>query len=64
MTKPDGHPEHFNFHDLRHTLTTGLTKMGFARFLTDKITNHIDSSVGAVYNRYEYEVEKRAVLTK
>ena len=44
-------------------LTTGLTKMGVTQFLADKITNHTDRSIGAVYNRYEYEAEKRDALT-
>ena len=64
MTKPKGHPEHFDFHDLRRTMTTAINAMGVTQFLTDKITNHTDRSVGAVYNRYEYEVEKREVLTR
>jgi len=64
MTKPKGHPQHFTFHDLRRTLTTALTKMGVSQFLADKVTNHKDSSVGAVYNRYEYEAEKRDALTR
>ena len=64
MTKPKGHPEHFDFHDLRRTITTGMNAIGITQFLTDKITNHTDRSVGAVYNRYEYEAEKRDALTK
>ena len=49
-------------HDLRRTLQTNLTKMGISRFIADKITNHADSSVGGVYDRYEYKAEKRAAL--
>ena len=64
MTKSKGHPEHFDFHDLRRTMTTGMTRMGVTQFLTDKITNHTDRTIGAVYNRYEYEAEKRDALTK
>ncbi len=51
-------------HDLRRTLQTNLTKMGISRFIADKITNHADSSVGGVYDRYEYKAEKRDALTK
>jgi integrase len=64
MTKPTGHLEHFDFHDLRRTMTTAMNAMGGTQFLADKITNHTDRSVGAVYNRYEYEAEKRDALTK
>ena len=56
-------------HDLRRTATTGMTKMNdgkprVTRFLTDRITNHTDSGIGAIYDRYNYLDEKRDALTR
>jgi integrase len=56
-------------HDLRRTATTGMTKMHdgkprVTRFLTDRVTNHSDSGVGAIYDRYDYLDEKRDALTR
>ena len=48
---PPGAPDH------------GIDEDGCTQFLADKITNHTDRSIGAVYNRYEYEAEKRDALT-
>lgn len=49
-------------HDLRRTLTTGISRLGFNRFIQDKVTNHTDNSVGGVYDRYDYMKEKRQAL--
>lgn len=49
-------------HDLRRTLTTGISKLGFNRSIQDKVTNHKDSSVGAIYDRYDYAKEKQQAL--
>lgn len=49
----------FRAHDLRRTCETGITRLGFPRFIADRLLNHVDSGVGARYDRYEYLKEKR-----
>ncbi|MDA1023724.1 MAG: tyrosine-type recombinase/integrase [Proteobacteria bacterium] len=48
----------FTPHDLRRTLSTGLTKLGFSRFIVDRLLNHVEPGVGGVYDRYDYRKEK------
>jgi integrase len=55
---------HFTSHDLRRTTATRLASMGTARVIVDAILNHKDSSVGAIYDRYDYASEKREALEK
>jgi integrase len=52
----------FTPHDLRRTAFTGITELGFTRFIADRVTNHTEAGVGRVYDRYEYLREKRAAL--
>jgi len=57
----------FTFHDLRRTAATGMARLPepkITRFMIDRITNHTDPGVGAVYDRYDYLNEKRAALTR
>jgi len=49
-------------HDLRRTLVSGISKLGFNRIIQDKVTNHKDSSVGGIYDRYDYAKEKQQAL--
>ena len=49
-------------HDLRRTFTTGISKLGFNRLIQDKVTNHKDNSVGGIYDRNDYQKEKRQAL--
>src|SRR5699024_4740319 len=49
-------------HDLRRTAASRMTELGHGRLVVDKILNHVDGSVGAVYDRYSYYEEKRAAL--
>lgn len=51
-------------HDLRRTVATGLAKLGCPRVVQDRILNHVDSSVAAIYDRHTYDVEARAWLQK
>ena len=48
----------FTPHDLRRTLSTGLTKLGFSRFIVDRLLNHVEPGVGGVYDRHDYLKEK------
>ncbi len=49
-------------HDLRRTLATGVPPLGFSPDLVKRILGHVDGSVTARYDRYEYDKEKRAAL--
>jgi integrase len=51
-------------HDLRRTVATGLAKLGCPRVVQDRILNHIDNSVSAIYDRHTYDVEARGWLQK
>ena len=49
-------------HDLRRTCITGLSCLGFGRLVQDKVANHIDSSVGGIYDRNDYAKEKQQAM--
>jgi integrase len=54
----------FQGHDLRRTVATNMTKAGVHRDDVSKVMNHVDRGPRAtkVYDRYEYDREKRAAL--
>ncbi|RUW30283.1 site-specific integrase [Mesorhizobium sp. M1E.F.Ca.ET.041.01.1.1] len=55
----------WHLHDLRRTCATELAKLGVKQEVTEAILNHKTgkvSGVAAIYNRYEYESEKRNAL--
>jgi integrase len=57
--------EHWVVHDLRRTCATGLQRLGVRLEVTEAILNHVSGSRGgivAVYQRHEYDGEKRAAL--
>lgn len=56
--------ERWTPHDLRRTCATNLGKLGVPRFVQDKVLNHKDRSIGAVYDLHEYYREKRDALTR
>jgi integrase len=49
-------------HDLRRTAATRISELGFNRLVVDKVLNHVDSSVGGIYDRHSYDNEKRGAL--
>ena len=51
-------------HDLRRTVATGLARLGCPRVVQDRILNHVDNSVAAIYDRHSYDAEARAWLQK
>ncbi len=55
---------HWTVHDLRRTVATGLAKLGCPRVVQDRILNHIDHSISAIYDRHTYDVEAREWLQK
>ena len=51
-------------HDLRRTAATGLAKLGCPRVVQDRILNHVDTSVAAIYDQHRYDAEARTWLQK
>jgi integrase len=51
-------------HDLRRTTLTGLARLGCPRVVQDRIANHVDRSVAAIYDVHSYDDEARAWLGK
>jgi integrase len=49
-------------HDLRRTVGTRLGELGFNRLVQDKVLNHADRTVGGIYDRHSYDLEKRQAL--
>ena len=51
-------------HDLRRTVATGMAQLGTTRAVLSHVLNHTDGgpSATAVYDRYDYDREKRTAL--
>jgi integrase len=52
------------FHDLRRTAAIHMNSIGIAAELVERVLNHAQRGVAAVYNRHSYDVEKRSALTR
>jgi integrase len=52
----------FRGHDLRRTAASMMTGMGIQRLTVQKILNHVEPGVTAVYDRHSYDKEKRQAL--
>lgn len=52
---------HFTPHDLRRTAATNMAAIGFG-IVVDKVLNHTDRRVTAIYDRYSYDKEKQLAL--
>jgi integrase len=58
-------PEAWTFHDLRRSAASGLAGLGIAPHVIEAVLGHRSGAikgVAAVYNRYNYSMEKRAAL--
>lgn len=51
----------FTPHDLRRTAASTLASLGFG-VIVDKVLNHTDQRVTAIYDRYDYAKEKQTAL--
>lgn len=49
-------------HDLRRTAASQMTAAGIPRLHVDRLLNHVDTSVGATYDRHDYSPEKRRAV--
>jgi integrase len=52
----------FRPHDLRRTAASLMTGSGISRVVVQKILNHVETGVTAVYDRHSYDAEKRRAL--
>lgn len=52
----------FRPHDLRRTVQTNITKLGFPRFFADRLLNHVEGGVGQIYDQYDYSKEKTEAM--
>jgi integrase len=57
-----GDIEKFTPHDLRRTFTTHCTRNGLRRDWIKYVLNHSEGDVTAVYDKYEYDDEKKSIL--
>ena len=52
----------FRGHDLRRTCGSGITQLGFSRFVMDRVLGHLEPGVGGRYDRHDYLHEKTSAL--
>jgi integrase len=58
-------PEPWRIHDIRRTVATGLQQLGVRFEVTEAVLNHLSgakSGIAGVYQRYDWQDEKRAAL--
>ena len=51
-------------HDLRRTARTLMAKLGVPKSLAEKVQNHTDGSIDAIYDRFDYRAERMDAVTK
>ncbi|WP_292941674.1 site-specific integrase [Novosphingobium sp.] len=59
--------EHWQMHDIRRTVATGLQRLGVRFEVTEAVLNHVSgarSGVAGVYQRHDWKVEKREALER
>jgi integrase len=56
--------EQWQPHDLRRTASTGLSKLGCPDEIIDRIINHVKEGSISVYNRNDYDREKKLWLSR
>ena len=54
----------WTIHDLRRTVRTGLSRLGVASDIAERVLGHVIPGVRAVYDRHEYLNEKRDALER
>jgi len=54
----------FRAHDLRRTAASHMASIGIPRLTIQKILNHVERGVTAVYDRHSYDPEKKSALDK
>ena len=49
-------------HDLRRTLCSRVTALGFGREAMNRVTNHREGGIADVYDRHKYAKENREIM--
>lgn len=62
--KKDLKIDDWTVHDLRRSALTGLARLNCPRVVQDRIANHCDRSMAAIYDRHTYDAEARAWLQR
>jgi integrase len=60
--RTNGKVPDFRPHDLRRTAASHMTRLGIDRLTVHKLLNHSDRSVTAIYDRYDYDAQKRRAV--
>lgn len=63
LQREDG--PHWQMHDIRRTVATGMQRLGVRFEVTEAVLNHVSGSrggVAGVYQRHDWKAEKRAAL--
>lgn len=63
LNSPAG--EHWQIHDIRRTVATGLQRLGVRFEVTEAVLNHVSGAKGGiagVYQRHDWKAEKRVAL--
>ncbi len=55
---------HWTLHDLRRTARTLMARVGVRPDISERVLGHVIQGVAAVYDRHDYEAEKRDALEK
>lgn len=55
---------HWQIHDIRRSVRTGLSITGATPFIAEQVIGHRQSGVHAVYDLHKYDAEKRDALMK
>ena len=50
--------------NLRRTAASHMTGIGISRLVVNKLLNHVERGITAVYDRHSYDSEKVAALAK
>ena len=61
---PDATLTPWKFHDLRSTHKTRLASLGISLETRNAVHGHVQKGMDAIYNKHDYDVEKRAALAR
>jgi hypothetical protein len=63
-TLAEHHVAAFTLHDLRRTVRTGLSRLKIQPHVAERVLNHAQPGIAAVYDVHAYQDEKREALDK
>jgi integrase len=63
-SNPGTELEPWRTHDLRRTAASGMSKIGIEPHVIERVLNHIQGGLRAVYQQYQYLPERRDGLVR